>query len=138
MTSEEANLYIQKARWHLASARTIVERNIPEIAAREAYYAAFHAAQAYIFESIGKMAKTHSGVHSEFARLAKGDAKIDKSLLPFLGRAYDYKAISDYEVGELAQVYIDDALDVINGAADFVSCIEKRMTLGFEKQGTAP
>ena len=50
MTTPEAVLYLQKAAWHLASARTIAAQNIPEIAAREAYYGAFHAAQAYIFE----------------------------------------------------------------------------------------
>jgi len=32
----EAALYLEKAVWHLASARTIAAQNIPEIAAREA------------------------------------------------------------------------------------------------------
>jgi hypothetical protein len=52
--------------------------------------------------------------------------------LPFLGQAYDYKSISDYEVGELAKVYIDDALDTIEMAGEmagrFVACIEARIT----------
>ena len=123
MTTPEAALYLQKAAWHVASARTIAAQNIPEIAAREAYYAAFQAAQAYIFENTGRIAKTHSGVHAEFARLAKDDPQIDRALLPFLGQAYDYKSISDYEVGPLAQVYLEDALEVLEKASGFVACI---------------
>jgi uncharacterized protein (UPF0332 family) len=136
LTAEETSLYLEKARWHLASARTIAAQNIPEIAAREAYYGAFHAAQAYLFECSGKIAKTHTGVHGEFSRLAKDDPHIDKSLLPFLGQAYDYKSISDYEVGPLAQVYIDDALDVLERAEAFITCIEARVKLGIEKRST--
>jgi hypothetical protein len=41
------------------------------LAAREAYFAAFHAAEAYIFEHTGKVASTPRGVRSEFARLAR-------------------------------------------------------------------
>jgi hypothetical protein len=38
---EETALYLEKARWHLANAVTIAAANIPEVAAREAYYADF-------------------------------------------------------------------------------------------------
>lgn len=82
---EELILYLEKARWHLVNARKIAAANIPEVAAREAYYAAFHAAECYIFEQTGNIAKTHKGVHSEFSRLAKDDLQVPKDLLPFLG-----------------------------------------------------
>lgn len=124
---EEATLYLERARWHLANARTIAAAGIPEVAAREAYYAAFHAAEAYIFELTGKIAKTHKGVHGEFGRLAKDDARIDNDLLPFLGQAYDYKSIADYEVGPLAKVASADALDTIQSAAHFVDAITARL-----------
>jgi uncharacterized protein (UPF0332 family) len=52
---------------------------VPHIAAREAYLAVFHAAEAYIFEQTGKAAKTHRGVRSEFARLAKAEPRIGRS-----------------------------------------------------------
>ena len=135
MTTTEAALYLEKATWHLASARTIAAQNIPEIAAREAYYGAFQAAQAYIFENTGKIAKTHAGVHAEFARLAKDDPQIDRALLPFLGQAYNYKSISDYEVGPLAQVYLEDALDVLEKAAAFVAAIQNRIATRAPGQG---
>lgn len=131
---EESALYLEKARWHLANAATIAAANIPEVAAREAYYAAFHAAECYIFEQTGNIAKTHKGVHGEFSRLAKDDPQLPKELLPFLGQAYDYKSLSDYEVGPLAKIYIDDALDTIQAASRFVDCIAARLQAGSEQK----
>lgn len=40
------------------------------IAGREAYLAAFHAAQALIYERTSRIAKTHRGVRIQFSRLA--------------------------------------------------------------------
>ncbi len=127
---EESALYLEKARWHLANASTIAAAKIPEVAAREAYYAAFHAAQCYIFERTGTVAKTHKGVHGEFSRLAKDDPQVPKDLLPLLGQAYDYKSLSDYEVGPLARIYAGDALDMIQKATRFVDCIATRLQTG--------
>jgi len=124
VTTEEAALYLKKAWWHLASARVIAQQGIPEIAAREAYYAAFQAAEALIFQRTGKIAKTHKGVHGEFARLVKDDPRIDRAHLSFLSQSYAYKAISDYEVGPMAQVLPDDALDTIESAEKFVNCVD--------------
>jgi hypothetical protein len=44
---EESALFLEKARWHLANASAIAAANIPEVAAKEAYYAMFHAAGCY-------------------------------------------------------------------------------------------
>jgi uncharacterized protein (UPF0332 family) len=127
---EEAVLYLEKARWHLANACTIAAANIPEVAAREAYYAAFHAAECYIFEQTGNVAKTHKGVHGEFSRLAKDDPQVSKDLLPFLSQAYNYKSLYGYEVGPLAKIYAGDALDTIQKATRFVDCIAARLQAG--------
>ena len=72
MTPEAAN-YLAKAREDLSDARQIAGIGLATVAARSAYYAAFHAAEALIVEKIGKIAKSHSGVRTEFARLAKDD-----------------------------------------------------------------
>ena len=54
-------------------------------AARTAYLAGFHAAQALIFERTGKIAKTHRGVRNAISRLAENvPGWIDHSL-GFLG-----------------------------------------------------
>ena len=69
---------------------------VPRAAAREAYLAAYHAAEAYVFHCTGKIAKTHSGLRSEFNRLAKGEPRIGRDLVKFLSTAYELKSIADY------------------------------------------
>ena len=60
----ETELYLDKARQVLSEARAVAGINLAEAAGRAAYLAAFHAAQALIFERIGKVPKTHHGVHT--------------------------------------------------------------------------
>jgi uncharacterized protein (UPF0332 family) len=48
--------YLDKAQHCLAGAKTIAAAGLPDVAAREAYLAAYHAAEAYIFECTGKAA----------------------------------------------------------------------------------
>jgi uncharacterized protein (UPF0332 family) len=74
MTREAAS-YLAKAWEDLSDARQIAGISLAMVAARSAYYAAFHAAEALIVERTGKIAKSHSGVRSEFARLAKDDSR---------------------------------------------------------------
>jgi uncharacterized protein (UPF0332 family) len=71
----EASGYLGKARQCLASARAILAIKESNDAGRDAYLAVFYAAQAFLFASTGKIAKTHRGLHSEFARLAKDDPR---------------------------------------------------------------
>jgi uncharacterized protein (UPF0332 family) len=52
---------------------------VPRIAGREAYLAAFHAAEALLYERTAKIAKTHRGLRAEFARLSKDEPCIDRS-----------------------------------------------------------
>jgi uncharacterized protein (UPF0332 family) len=79
--------YLAEARYCLASARTIAAAEVLDVAAREAYFPAYHAAGAYIFERIGKAAKTHRGMKSQFNRLARHEPRIGRELLAFLGDA---------------------------------------------------
>ena len=80
----EAGLHLDKARQCLANAKVILGVDLANDAGRNAYLAAFHAAQALIFERTGKCSKTHQGVHSEFHRLAKTEcASSGDSLLTF-------------------------------------------------------
>jgi len=70
----EASHFLRKARQCLANAKAILTVSIPDVAAREAYLAGHHVAEAFIFERTGKTVKTHKGVRSEFARLTRADA----------------------------------------------------------------
>ena len=115
----EAEGYLSKGRDDLDEARKIADIRLAKAAARSAYYAAYHAAEAFIIEHTGKVVKTHSGVRSELARLLK-NAPADRALATFLAQAYKYKEIGDYGVGARATVTDEEAREAIAGAARFI------------------
>jgi uncharacterized protein (UPF0332 family) len=119
----EAADYLSKARDDLNDARKIAAIGLGKVAARSAYYAAFHAAEAFIVEQTGKIAKTHTGLRTEFARLAKGVPEIDRAFSIFLAQAYKYKEISDYGVGPGAIITMAEADEAAKTAARFIDCI---------------
>jgi uncharacterized protein (UPF0332 family) len=124
----EVGDYLAKARHALAEARAVMGIGLADAAGRAAYLAAYHAAQAYIFTGTGQTAKTHSGVRSEFSRLAKDDPRIDRSFLTFLAQAYTLKEVADYEMGPGAVVPPERAAAAIETAARFVDCIAGLLT----------
>jgi uncharacterized protein (UPF0332 family) len=97
--------------------------HLNEDAGRAAYLAGFHAAQAFIFENIGKVFKTHRGVQTEFIRLTRDDSRIQPDLRIFLSQAYNLKAIADYEEGEGCEISAERAAAAIETATRFVHCI---------------
>jgi uncharacterized protein (UPF0332 family) len=120
----EADDYLAKAQTLLTDAEAMLEvihRN--NHAARTAYLAGFHAAQALIFERTGKTAKTHRGVRNMLARLLENDPSLDRSLTQFLGRAYQRKEVADYGLGPSAFVTESDAHELIEGARQFIAQI---------------
>ena len=122
----EAGDYLDKARQTFAGSARVAAINLPVAAGRAAYLAAYHAAQAFIFDRTGKISKTHSGARSEFARLAKDGPLIDRAFTAFLAQAYTLKEIADYGVGPDARVTIAEAREAIETAARFVdemSCL---------------
>jgi uncharacterized protein (UPF0332 family) len=111
---DKAAQCLRKAHAGLLAARTVPD--MAENAARDAYYAAFHAAKALIFERTGKVHKSHGGVHTEFNRLARSEPDLNLALRTFLKKSYAFKASADYEASaaasitpELAEVAVDDA-----------------------------
>jgi uncharacterized protein (UPF0332 family) len=128
LTPEAAD-YLAKARGDLNDARKISAiGGLATIAARSAYFAAFHAAEAFIIERTGKIAKSHSGVRSEFGRLVKDTASLDRTLSTFLAKAYSYKEIGDYRVGQGATVSEIEANDAIEAAERFIDRITAVLT----------
>lgn len=117
----EAGEHIDKARGYLVKARNLLDvMQYNDEAGRAAYLAGFHAAQALISERTGKTAHTHEGVHSQFNMLTRGDLRFDPELRGFLSRAYDLKAIADYETGLEAEIPVDRAEAAIALATRFV------------------
>jgi uncharacterized protein (UPF0332 family) len=127
----ETTDYLAKARATLADAQQIATLPLPHVAAREAYYAAFHAAEAYIFERTDKVATTYRGVRSEFARLARGEPRIDHELTRFLATAYQLKATADYGIGPtVAPITADHAAAAIITAGRFIDTISQLLRPG--------
>jgi uncharacterized protein (UPF0332 family) len=120
----ESGYYLAKAHADLSDARKIIGIALANVAARSAYYAVFHAAEALVLEKTGKVAKTHRGVRSEFARVTKDEPRIAKSMTEFLAQAYRYKEIGDYGVDPDEIVTIENAEEAIRLATDFLVCIE--------------
>lgn len=112
--------YFEKAQRDLDEARKIFSIGLAAVAARSAYYAAFHADEALIFERTGKIAKTHAGVRAEFARLTKTGPEEARALPTFLAKAYAYKGISDYGVGRDAVITMAQAQEALENAARFI------------------
>jgi uncharacterized protein (UPF0332 family) len=119
----EADRFLRKARKHLNRANIMLGVNLHEDAGRAAYLASFHAAQALIFENIGKVLKTHKGVQSEFLRLTKDDSRLGSDFRVFLSQAYNLKAIADYEEGEDSPFFAERSAAATETAARFVDCI---------------
>jgi uncharacterized protein (UPF0332 family) len=107
----------------LGDAEAILSVNRHEVAARTAYLAGFHAAQALIFETSGRIYKTHSGVNGEFHRLVKDDPRVDDRIRAFLGRTYDLKAIADYLTGPGSHISAEMAREAIDSAKRFVASV---------------
>lgn len=119
----EAADYLAKAREDLSDARQIIQIGLAKVAAPSAYYAAFHAAEALIFEKTGKVARTHKGVRSEFARLTRDDLLVPRTMMEFLTQAYGYKEIGDYSVNPDEVITMENAATAINSAGEFLDCV---------------
>ena len=97
-------------------------------AGRAAYLAAFHAAQALIFERTGRTPKTHQGVRGQFGALARAEPHVDIELRRFLTDGYDLKSVADYGIGPEAVVSAEDAKQAITTASRFVDCISAMLS----------
>jgi len=123
-----SDAYLDKARQSLNEAQAVADIGFHAAAGRAAYLASFHAAQALIIFRTGKVAKTHAGVRSEFARIAKDESGLERDLASFLARAYNLKTVADYAVGTEVAVSAPEAADAIAGAARFVDAIERALS----------
>jgi uncharacterized protein (UPF0332 family) len=104
----------------LAEAEVMIGVGLHEAAGRTAYLAGFHAAQAYVFERLGRVLKTHDGLQSEFLRLTRSEDRIGPSVRSFLSRAYNLKAIADYETDPDSAITAERARKAVEAARTFV------------------
>lgn len=113
----EAGKALARAQEDLRDARIVAALPLARVAARSAYYAMFHAAEASIFERTGRAAKTHSGVRSLFAQSTKDLPDPDRGLAGDLARAYSHKESADYGT-DPARIVTDEAAAETIAAAD--------------------
>jgi uncharacterized protein (UPF0332 family) len=120
--------FLEKGRQLLEQAETMLGVALNEAAGRTAYLAGYLAAQAVIFERVGRAFKTHAGVHTEFLMLTRDDPRIDHELRGFLSRTYNLKAIADFELGQDAAVSAERATAAVETAKRFLACCTALVT----------
>jgi uncharacterized protein (UPF0332 family) len=121
----EASDHLAKAREYLSKARNLLDvLHYSDEAARAAYLAGFHAAQALL-------SSARRGPRKDTVDCAlplpswQRTTRIDRTLTRFLARAYKSKEISDYGIGPEAVVSSAEAQEMIDLAARFVDRITK-------------
>lgn len=119
----EAKRFLAAARRHLDYAVANAGLGLSEIAGREAYLAAFHAAHAILFERTGRTVKTHRGLRSAFSLLAHQDDSIKPDLITFLSNAYEMKSVADYGTEPETGTSESEAAEAIETARHFVETI---------------
>jgi uncharacterized protein (UPF0332 family) len=119
----QAERFLQNAEDHLKRGRIMVADGLNDDSGRAAYLAGFHAAQALIFERTGKVLKSHKAVNIEFLRLTKDEPHFSPERRGFLSRAYDFKAVADYDVGPIAEVSSHEAVEALEAARKFVASV---------------
>ena len=117
----ESAKFIDQAHIVMARADLMLTVKLNEDAARAAYFASFHVAQAYVFERTGKTSKSHHGVQTEFFRLTKGDERIDPTLRRFLSQSYEFKSVSDYFTGAEAVTSATEAAEAVATSKRFAA-----------------
>jgi uncharacterized protein (UPF0332 family) len=73
-----------------------------------------------IFAQSGRVVKTHQGVHSEFARIVKDVAGMDRQIWQFLRIGYDLKSVADYGIDPDVVITDDEAKTAIEDARRFL------------------
>jgi uncharacterized protein (UPF0332 family) len=116
----QAAAFLEKSRELLDRADTMLGVGLNDDAGRTTYLAGLHAAQAFLFETNGRVFKKHATVQSEFGRLLKHEQSVDIELRAFLGRTYNLKAIADYETGPDSHVSPENARVAVQTAHRFV------------------
>jgi uncharacterized protein (UPF0332 family) len=138
LVKPETALFLEKSHELLERADTMMGVGLTDDAGRAAYLAGLHAAQAFIFETTGRVFKKHSGVQREFSRQVKDDPRVDTSLRTFLFRTYQLKAIADYLTGPGSHVSAETARDAIRTARQLVECVAGRLPPNGQTPARAP
>lgn len=109
--------YLREADRFLAAARVLLEANLPENSAAEAYQAMFSAARAALSE-LDREAKSHRGTWTLFDQLFVRQDLFEDSLRDAARNAEELRYDSDYRLGGASQ---DEASRVLADAEGFIA-----------------
>jgi uncharacterized protein (UPF0332 family) len=115
--------WLERARECLRDATRILPV-VPRVAAREAYLAAFQAAQALIYERTGRVSKTHRGTRSQFSLLTRDEPQVSHDHVVFLAHGYEIKSWADYGSGSRDQVIPITPSEAIEAAGRFIEAVQ--------------
>ena len=99
-----------------------------QAAARSAYFAAFHAAAALVFERTGVLPKTHGGLNTRFHQVSQTEPAIDPVMRGFLSASYDFKTTADYGYGRTGTITSTMAAAAVQEAERFLTIIRQLLT----------
>ena len=106
----------------MEAAEKVASIPLPSVAAREAYTACLHAANAYVFERTGDVPRTHKGLHLRFRELCLRLGEIDIIHADFLQQAYRLKENNDY--GDRSAVTPESLPGIIASARALIAAVE--------------
>ena len=112
----------------------MMANDFPDEAGRLSYLAGLNAARAYVFELTGKVAKTHSGTHSEFSRLLRDDLRFGDGHRRFLGQHFAMKAAADYGDSVSSGSDAEAAVQAMTRAGELIAAIEAAMTAPTDRE----
>ena len=68
-------------------------------------------------------------MQSEFLRLTKDDARVTPDQRIFLSKAYNFKAVADYDAGSSRDLSAEDAIVALEQGRAFVDTVRRLLTL---------
>jgi len=127
--NQESASFLEMAHGHLADARAVAGLPLSHLAAREAYLAGYHAAEALVYARTGRVAKTHRGLRTRFADIVRTEPRVDQEFVRFLARAYELKSIADYGGAPGVQITAEEEAAAIDLADRLIACVESLLDL---------
>ncbi len=124
----ESRNYLSKAKQKLDRAERAAQAQLPDIAAREAYFAALAATRALIFESAEFVTKTHVGASKKFHEAVAQRKLIADDLMAVLDDGREIKSVVDYDIGPLPSAEVASAY--LSRTRKFVAAIEALLASG--------
>jgi hypothetical protein len=117
--------YLSEASKKLANSIKLLEDSYYDDAARNAYYAMFHAGKA-LLSLKGIEPKTHHGVISELQGVYVNEGKLKQNLVSALTRDLQVRIRCDYEVmvdvtKEMAEESVKDAREFLKESKDILT-----------------